>query len=113
MSTLGMLTATSRSRASQSLRKPLSADVSSSAGQSRTGTENRENNPMQSRVGLKEHQLDPAIALVREPRDGIGGTGVENVRVCIDAKNCGRALHACHFWCPCSRPFSWARASGA
>src|SRR5258705_239547 len=100
MSTLGMLTATSRSRASQSWRRRLSGNVASSAGERRTGTKNRKNNPMQSRVGLKEHHLAPAIAVVREPRDGIGGTGVENVRVCIDAKNCGRALHACHLWCP-------------
>ena len=43
----------------------------------------------------KEHQLDPAIALVGQPRDGIGGTAVEDIGVGIHAKTGGRVGHAC------------------
>ena len=43
----------------------------------------------------KEHQLDPAIALVGQPRDGIGGTAVENIGIGIHAETSGCVGHAC------------------
>jgi hypothetical protein len=50
-------------------------------------------------VAGKEHQLDPAIALVGEPGDGVGGAAIEDVGIGVDGKACGHFFHACSLCC--------------
>src|ERR1035437_1704369 len=106
ISTFGILTATSRSRASHSWRtlprlfhidfrhmdgpqpQPRFAELAQAAERPCVKLGRPE-------MAREEHQLDPAITLVREPRHGIGGAAVENIGVGIDAEPCGCVFHAC------------------
>src|ERR1700692_4950228 len=80
MSTFGMLTATSRSRASQSRRRLRRFEASSSLGQRGQG---------------KNTASPPAIPLVSEPRHRFGGAAAENVVIGVDGKTGGCVFHAC------------------
>jgi hypothetical protein len=46
-------------------------------------------------MARKKHQFDPAVTLVRESRDGVGGAAAKDVGVCVHAKARGCVGHAC------------------